>query len=142
MTARMNRVPRYAPMWRATQPTVHPTEPAPLADVLELPRRVTPTCPPCRMDETCRQGRCQTAQAEADRRIREATDRYGTPTTRRFARSTREAFADERAAAVERPAPRKWFRDPWEVALAGAFAAVFFSVFGWHWLARWIGGAA
>jgi Tfp pilus assembly protein PilF len=51
MTARM-RVPRHTPMFRNTRPAVHPAA---------QPDDKPPVCPPCRRDDTCKQGRCDLA---------------------------------------------------------------------------------
>lgn len=40
-------------------------------------------------------------------------NRYGYPTTRRHPRTLAEAFPDERAASIERPAPHRFDPVPW-----------------------------
>ena len=101
---------RNAGQWRHTQPAVHETQPGQLADVLTLPRRVTPSCPPCLQDHRCQQGRTCPARTTADRLLRDVdAARHGTPTVRRFPRTAAEAFPDVRAPALEVPAPRsRW----------------------------------
>lgn len=42
---------------------------------------------------------------------------HGYPTTRRHPRSLAEAFPDERACAIERPAPRRFDPVPWVAAV-------------------------
>jgi len=47
-------------------------------------------------------------------------DKYGYPTTRKHPRTLAEAFPDERACAIERPAPTF---DPVPLACVAAFVA-------------------
>ena len=47
-------------------------------------------------------------------------------TTRRFARSLSEAFPAERAAAIERPAPKDHFAEAYVIVLALIALAVWF----------------
>lgn len=60
----------------------------------------------------------------------------GCPTVRRFARSQAEAFADVRAAAVERPAPTRWQDNAIEACLWVLMAVVLTAPFWWHLVAK------
>tara|TARA_B100001105_G_scaffold255409_2_gene254695 strand:+ start:3297 stop:3602 length:306 start_codon:yes stop_codon:yes gene_type:complete len=88
------------------------------------------TLPAC--GGTCSQGRgpCDCGigaltEADVDRHIAE---RYGCPTTRRYPRSTSEAFADERAAAVE-----IYLRPSFLRLAADAVRSAWRDTFRWGW---------